>query len=110
MEEYPEMYLEVNSVLNKRIRITKDYWNRIVETKHKIMKGKKKIVEETLKNPDEIRISRKDQNVFLYYKRLNGKYNCVVAKHLNGTGFIITAYITDKIKIGEKYETNQNFL
>lgn len=26
---------------------------------------------------------------------------CVVAKHLNGDGFIITAYITDKIKEGK---------
>jgi len=42
----------------------------------------------------------------LYYKKLNGKYCCVVAKHLNGEGFIITTYITNKIKIGEKYETN----
>jgi len=27
-------------------------------------------------------------------------------KHLNGTGFVITAYMTDRIKMGEKYETN----
>jgi hypothetical protein len=28
-------------------------------------------------------------------------YLCIVARHLNGDGFIITAYITDKIKEGE---------
>ena len=100
------IYFEVKSFLNKNIKITKDYWDKIIKTKHRIMKDKENLVKETLKNPDEIRISRKDKSVFLYYKKLNGKYCCIVAKHLNGDGFIITAYMTDKIKIGEKYEAN----
>lgn len=104
MEE--KTYFEVKSSLGKRIRVTKDYWNRIIETKHTIMKGKEANVKDTLKNPHEIRVSRKDKKVFLYYKKLNGKYSCVVAKHLNGNGFIITTYITDRIKIGEKHEAN----
>ena len=100
------IYFEVKSFLNKNIKITKDYWDKIIKTKHRIMKDKENLVKETLKNPDEIRISRKDKSVFLYYKKLKGKYCCIVAKHLNGDGFIITAYMTDKIKIGEKYEAN----
>ena len=70
------------------------------------MKDKEEIVKDTLKNPNEIRTSRKDKRVFLYYKKFNEKYSCVVAKHLNGDGFIITTYITDRIKMGEKYETD----
>lgn len=70
------------------------------------MKGREDLVKETLVNPNQIRRSRKDSNVYLHYKRVNGKYNCVVAKHLNGEGFIITTYITDRIKAGEAYETN----
>ena len=101
-----KIYLEVTSSLGKRIRVTKDYWNRIIETKHPIIKGKEEAVKDTLKNPDEVRISRKDSKVFLYYKGLDEKYSCVVVKHLNGNGFIITTYITDRIKIGEKHEAN----
>ena len=70
------------------------------------MKGKENIVKETLQKPQQIRRSRKDSKVFLYYKKMDGKYSCVVAKHLNGDGFIITTYITDRIKAGEEYETN----
>ena len=104
MEE--NMHFEVLSYLGKKIRITKPYWDKIIETKHHIMEGKESIVKETLKAPTELRVSRKDPKVFLYYKQLNGKYSCVVTKNLNGEGFIITAYITDRIKAGKKYETN----
>jgi len=101
-----EVYFEVDSYLGKKIRITEPHWNKIIETKHRIMKGKESIVKETLKAPTELRVSGKDPKVFLYYKRLNGKYSCVVTKSLNGEGFIITTYITDRIKAGKKYETN----
>lgn len=100
------IYFEVISSLGKRIRVTKDYWNKIVETKHKIMDGKEDLVKSTLKNPNEIRISRKDPRANLFFRKINGKYCCVVTKHLNGEGFIITTYITDRIKIGDKYETH----
>ncbi|MBI2208486.1 DUF4258 domain-containing protein [Candidatus Woesearchaeota archaeon] len=101
-----DVYFEVKSCLGKNIRVTKSYWRKIIETKHRIIKGKEDIVKETLKSPIELRKSRKDPKVVLHYKKLNGKYCCVVTKSLNGEGFIITAYITDRVKIGEKYETD----
>ena len=100
------IYFEVTSSLGKKIRVTSAYWNKIIQTKHRMMKGKEDIVKETLKNPSEIRKSIKDLKIFLYYRKINGKYSCVVTKHLNGDGFVITTYITDRIKIGEKYEAN----
>lgn len=54
-----------------------------------------------MKAPDEIRVSKSDAKVFLYYKRSGGNYLCVIAKHQNGKGFIITVYITNKIKEGK---------
>ncbi|MEQ1574028.1 MAG: hypothetical protein ABMA15_24155 [Vicinamibacterales bacterium] len=48
-----------------------------------------------------IRRSTKDPAVYLYYRQEDGRFCCVVAKHLNGDGFIVTAYLTDKIKAGE---------
>lgn len=100
------VYFEVISYLGKKIRVTRGYWNKIIKTKHRIMEGKEYIVKETLINPSEIRKSIKDTKVILHYRKTNGKYFCVVAKHLNGDGFIITAYMTDRIKIGEKYEAD----
>ena len=70
------------------------------------MRGKEDLVKKPLVDPNCIRRSKKDSNVFLYYKKLNGEYSCVVAKHLNGEGFIITMYITDRIKAGEEYGDN----
>lgn len=46
-----EVYFEVTSYVGKRIKVAGDYWNKIVQTKHRIMKGKENIVKETLKNP-----------------------------------------------------------
>jgi len=55
-----------------------------------------------LRNPDVIIREKIDPSVYLYYKHHRGGYFiCVVAKHLNGDGYIITAYITDHIKRGE---------
>jgi len=65
------------------------------------MEGKEEEVKRCLSEPAEIRKSSEDPNVFLYYLESGAYYICVVARHLNGDGFIITAYITDKIKEGE---------
>jgi len=54
-----------------------------------------------LSNPIEIRRSSEDPDVYLYYSLYKEYYICVVARHLNGEGFIITAYITEMVKEGE---------
>ncbi len=57
-------------------------------------------VKATLSEPIEVRTSQDDENVFLYY-RIHGKYYlCVVARHLNDHGFIVTSYLNTKIKEG----------
>ncbi len=83
------------------IRTTEEYWEYIVTIKHQVMKDKIEIVKETLKEPEEIRKSRIDENVYLYYKRYDKLY-CVVVKQENkDEGFLITTYPTDKVKEGE---------
>ncbi len=62
------------------------------------MKNKEEKVKTILFNPDEIRKSKSDPKVYLFYLREGKYYYTVVVKHLNGDGFIITAYITDKVK------------
>ena len=60
-------------------------------------------VQAALTNPDEIRLSRSDTNVYLFYKSQNmRRWVCAVAKQLNADGFLITTYSTDAIKEGEQ--------
>ena len=93
---------EIITPLNKKIRTTTEYWEFIINQKHPIMKDKKDLVIDTLKNPEFIRISLKDPLIYLYYKKYGKYFICVVVKHLNGDGFIITTYLTDRIKEGEE--------
>ena|SRR3989344_1284343 len=97
---------EIRSKLGINVRITENYWQKIVKTKHTVIEGKEELVKTALIDPDHIRVSIKDPDVYLFYKQLNTNYICVVVKHLNVNAFIITIYITDRIKIGKDYETN----
>ena len=94
-------YIEAVSKLGKRIRITKRYWGYIV-AKHESVASLEEEVKETLINPDSVRVSKEDPDVYLYYSRQGKYYLCVVCKHLNNEGFIITAYLADKIKRGRR--------
>jgi len=94
-------YFEVTSILGKRIRTTKSYWGKLVTTKHPRIRGREKEVREALEKADEIRRSRIDSSVYLYYKKEREHYICAVVKHLNDEGFLITAYFTKATKIGE---------
>jgi len=100
--ELGEIYFEAETPLKRKIRTTKEYWEFIVKVKHPIMRGKEEEVITTLKEPDFVRQSRRDTSVYLYYRKVKDRSICVVCKHLNGDGFIITTYITDRVKEGEE--------
>ena len=101
LEMKNEIYFEIKTPLDVRVRTTKGYWNYIVNIKHKVMERKEEIVKITLSQPDEIRRSKFDEDVFLYYKKKDDRIYCAVAKHGGKRGFLITAYMTDKVKEGE---------
>lgn len=92
---------EVVSSLGKRIRVSAEYWEKIVGNKHPAMAGQEELVQRTLTNAEHVRRSRKDESVFLHYRRAGEHFCCVVVKHLNGEGFVVTAYMADRIKIGD---------
>ena len=96
------VHIQAVSKLNKNITITRGYWDIITRVKHPAAKGKERAVKEALKNPEYIRRSKTDDKVYLFYKKQKKYHLCVVVRHLNGDGFIITVYITDKIKEGEQ--------
>lgn len=63
-------------------------------------------LERVLQTPREVRLSRSDDQVSLYYEfyartRVDGKWLCVVVKSLPDDAFVITAYLTDSLKAGE---------
>jgi len=94
---------DVMTPIGFRVRVTIGYWNVIVTIKHPVMKGQERAVEAVLAEPDEIRKSKSDPSVFLFYKSQRaGRWVCAVSRRLNGDGFLITAYPTDAIKEGER--------
>jgi len=94
---------EVISVLGAKIQLEEEQWSKIVKDKHPVMRGKEVLVKDTLTSTDFVRRSKKTKDVFLYYKKSNNYYICVVVRHKeNKEGFIMTAYLTDRIKEGEE--------
>jgi hypothetical protein len=65
------------------------------------MNGRDKDVKAALENPDEVRQSKTDDAVFLFYKEEGPKrWICAVTKRSEDDGFLITAYPTEAIKEG----------
>ena len=100
-DEESRIFFIVETPLGFRVRTTTSYWNIITTIKHPIMKGRETSVKLTLSDPDEIRQSKSDNSVYLFYL-LDGDHRwiCAVTKKLNGDGFLITAYRTNAIKEG----------
>ena len=97
------IYFEVSTPLGFRVRVTHSYWELIVTIKHPVMAGRELAVRETLQSPDQIRVSKNDPTVYLFYKAERPKrWVCAVAKRIDGDGFLVTTFPTDAIKEGVK--------
>jgi len=62
-------------------------------------------LEIVLQTPEVVRQSRSDSKVYLYYRFyeqtiVGAKWLCVVIKDNSNDAFVITAYLTDKLKQG----------
>jgi hypothetical protein len=98
-----DLLFEIFTPLGFRVRVTRAYWELIITVKHPAMAGREDDVQDTLKNPTEIRVSKSDPKVYLFYKPERiGRWVCAVTKRLDGEGFLITTYLTDAIKEGER--------
>lgn len=65
------------------------------------MAGREEDVKKALAQPDEIRQSKSDEMVFLFYKEEREKrWICAVSRQTGSEGFLITTYPTDAIKEG----------
>ncbi|GJL50953.1 MAG: hypothetical protein NPIRA01_21800 [Nitrospirales bacterium] len=92
---------QVEPPLELTVRCSTDYWTFIVSEKHPVLIGKEQDVQRVLREPNEIRRSKKDPNVLLFYGMSENRWLCAVVRKENGTGFVITAYPTDTIKTGD---------
>lgn len=85
------------------IRLTDERLAHILE--HPEMAGLAQAIEETLLQPERVIESFSDPTAKLHYRYyaktlVGGKYLCVVVKTVDVDAFVLTAYLTDKIKRG----------
>ena len=96
-----DVLLEARTPLGFSVRVTRQRWLLIVSAKHPVMAGREVSVKGALEVPDEIRQSRTDAQVLLFYKAEAPKrWTCAVVKRAETSAFLITTYPTDAIKEG----------
>ena len=89
---------QVQTPLGFEVRTSAPYWN-LLQQKHPEIGGLLPGIQRCLISPVQVQRSKQDFAVYLPH----GPYHlCVVAKRLNGDGFIVISYLTDAIKEGEQ--------
>jgi len=87
------------SILDRKVRLTRAQWNHII-FRHRELKGQEEKVKQTLQEPEIVFYSESDDNYHYYrlYSKtpVSKKYLLIIVKHLNGEGFIITAFFSEK--------------
>jgi hypothetical protein len=93
----------VETPLGFVVTVAKQRWELIVTQKHPVLAGQEELIKDTLLDPDEIRRSKSDETVYLFYRSIKEKrWACAVVKSQYGdVNFLITAYPTDAVKEGE---------
>lgn len=85
------------------IRLTKERLDHIIE--HPEMVALESAIEDTLSGPERVVESFSDPEARLYYRFYLGtavgdKFVCVVVKVTGDDAFVLTAYLTDRVKKG----------
>ncbi len=85
------------------IRLTDERLAHILE--HPEMAGMEQAIDATLRGPARVVGSFSDPQARLYYRfyfgtRVGDRYLCVVVKVVGDDAFVLTAYLTDRIKRG----------
>lgn len=97
----PEVLFEARTPLGFFVRVTRARWELIATVKHPVMTGRESTVKAALEDPDEVRQSRTDHQVLLFYKAEGARrWVCAVTKQADDPAFLVTAYPTDAIKEG----------
>jgi len=95
--------IKTTDYFGNEIILSQQRWVHIIQ-EHPEIAGYLDEIKFTLKGPDLVKRSKRDEDVHLYYRFfkevLRGKYILVVVK-ISVPNFIITCYITHRIKEGE---------
>lgn len=94
---------ELRDFEGRRFRLTLERERHILE--HPEMKAMMPAVEETLQAPEKLVQSLSDPEAQLYYRfyretAVGEKYLCVTVKVKAENSFVLTAYLTDRVKRG----------
>jgi hypothetical protein len=94
-----------------RIRLSEERLAHILE--HPEMKDVEPRIQQTLARPERVIESLSDPQARLYYRlyvgtRIGNKHLCVVVKMLEADAFVVTAYLTDKVKKGRQLWPREN--
>ena len=87
-----DLLLDALAPLRFRVRVTRRRWELITTAKHPIMAGRESLVRAALEAPDEVRQSRIDPQVLLFYTaEATRRWTCAVAKRAAEGRFSITS-------------------
>ena len=95
------MYVfEVTDKTGRKIRLTQKQWKHI--QKHPHMDESLERIKETIKNPTTIRYDEFNEKLIYFYREYKNmesreRYLFLSVKYLNGDGFVITSFYTNKI-------------
>jgi hypothetical protein len=103
-EEAPSSTKTIKDCFGFAVRLTYERMAHILE--HPEMNEMGAEIEQVLAAPQLVHRSRSDEQVRLFYAFysqtiVGGKWLCVVVKYDSSDAFVITAYLTDKPKLGE---------
>ena len=89
---------ETKDKSGRNIYLTDERWKHIL--KHPEMANQLEQIKDTLLHPDTITKVEHDPDVGFYYRYYKDRkeYLFISVKYLNGEGYIITSFYTDKIK------------
>ena len=94
----------IRDCFGRSVRLTDERIAHILQ--HPELAGMEEEISRVVQAPVEVRISRSDETVQLFYEyyarmRVGGKWLCVVVKYPRDNAFVVTAYLTDQLKPGE---------
>jgi hypothetical protein len=100
------VFIEAKTPLGYHVVLTRDRWREIVRFKHPAAAAYQAKVRTCLEEPDIIRASSKVADVHVYYLKVDRIYVCVVvAPQDHDRYFVVTIYLTKRIKPGDELWT-----
>lgn len=89
----------VLDIFGNELTLTLEAFEHIIFT-HPEIQGKQEEIQKTLEKPDLVKESKHDNKVRLFYKKIAAYYLVVVVKIEGNRGFVLTAYLAEKVKRG----------